>query len=173
MSVVGFSGAIFFWKALAHKGIVVEEEGPREMDTDRLFQMALIGFMIVDEIADCFRGKLGSAFHLLGFLNGVLYHSVIRPRWSIPADWLRRVEHRLDNLSLAIGEFLGMGEDFLYVVTAANDDDEGDSDSAEEEDSDDDSELEELLKRKHMDDMCRILKLTQRPVDYEKFNEEL
>jgi len=125
--VVGFSGILFFWKALAWG----ESYGG-----DDLLSWGALLFLITDEIAGLRKGNLGSLFHLLGFVNGWIYRHFLQDRiFLLPKivglERMERWEAVLADRASDLMKRVGLHENFLYFVDSpilGLDDDESDDD---------------------------------------------
>ncbi|KAG7365856.1 rhomboid family protein [Nitzschia inconspicua] len=112
--ILGFSEVLYFWM------IVVKLSTVQTSKVSTLLGLTwtMVGRDIFDALV---LNKTGALFHLLGFVNGYIYTNWIRPRCSLPWEWLATIENIMD----ALVEFgcaslrLKGGDGGPYVVESA------------------------------------------------------
>lgn len=113
-SILGFSEVLYFWMVVGKLSVL--ETASFKQTFDGIEWM--IGWDVYEILV---RNNIGSAFHLLGFLNGYVYMKWIRPHCSLPTEWLAKIENVLDAIIEFVCFSLGLsGEDEgPYVVESA------------------------------------------------------
>ncbi|KAG7351747.1 rhomboid family protein [Nitzschia inconspicua] len=112
--ILGFSEVLYFWM------IVVKLSTAQTSKVSNLLGLTwtMVGRDIFDALV---LNKTGALFHLLGFVNGYIYMNWVRPRYSLPWEWLATVENILNALVEFVCASLRLnGEDRgPYVVESA------------------------------------------------------
>lgn len=90
------------------------------------FDMAYFVLLVGDEIRNMLKGELGSLFHLLGFVNGILYNHCVLEKFTLPTELYSRLEDRLYDFVSSLCENVGLNGLIYFVKTALEDDEEED-----------------------------------------------
>jgi membrane associated rhomboid family serine protease len=110
--IVGFSEVLYFWVVIV---LMMLLEHPAIKFDFSSYSVELVLWEIYNLVV---RERFGSAFHILGFLNGLVYVRYIRPRYSLPTQFLWTVEVYFDKILSFVSMMLGLSNG-PYVVESA------------------------------------------------------
>ena len=122
-NAIGFSMIIFFWEGMTATPDYLEDQR----------KMVYFALLVWDEIHSIFQGKLGSIFHLLGFVNGLFYNHFIAENFTLPTKLYSHLEQRMSDFVSNLCENVGL-QGLLYFVESVPEDEEGyEEDTSEDE----------------------------------------